>query len=104
MSTEQKAHNEFNELMEWAFIRKERLHMKAHLRHEESSINKLTKGPEKSPSGLKMQRWTPQGIEFTRAQDLLKERKQHQKKKIRTIFIAITLIIIGLLILMKFFL
>ena len=103
MSTEQKAHNEFNELMEWAFIRKERLHMKAHLRHEESSINKLAKGPEKSPSGLKMQRWTPQGIEFTRAQDLLKERKRLRKKMFRTIFIAITLILIGLFILMKFF-
>lgn len=104
MSTEQKAHNEFDELMEWAFIRKERLHMKAHLSHEESSINKLAKGPEKSSSGLKMQRWTPQGIEFTRAQDLLKERKQLKKKKISFIFMAILLIILGLLIFLKFLL
>jgi hypothetical protein len=104
MSTEEKTHNEFDELMEWTFIRKERLHMKAHLRHEESSINKLTKGPEKSPSGLKMQRWTPQNIEFKRAQDLLMERKRLRKKRLRIIFIAITLIIIGLLILLKFLL
>jgi hypothetical protein len=104
MSTEQKAHNEFDELMEWAFIRKERLHMKAHLMHEESSINRMTQGHEKSPSGLKMQRWAPPGIEFTRAQDLLKERNRLRKKMFRTIFIAIILIIIGLLILMKFFL
>lgn len=103
MSTEQQEQQEFNRLLELAFIRKERFYWKDHLKHEEHSIKRITRVVSQDKS-IKRQLSYAQGLEYQRGMLILAERRQKRNNLIKKIIIAIILISIALLFFAKFYL
>jgi hypothetical protein len=103
MSTEQQEQQEFNRLLEFVFLRKERKYHKYNLRHEEIQIKRLLEPKPVIKYQRKRQISFPY-IEFTPAEQILAERKQKRNKLIKKIIIAIILIFIALLFFAKFYL
>jgi hypothetical protein len=104
MSTEQQEEQqEFNRLLELAFIRKERFYWKGHLKHEEYSIKRITRVVDLNKS-IKRQLSYARGLEYRRGMQVLADRRQKRNQIIKKIIIAIILIYIALLFLVKYFL
>lgn len=103
MKNEQEELNEFNRLLELAFLRKERKYHKFNLQHEEIQIKRLLESRPKIKFQRKKQLSFPY-IEFTPAEQILAERKQKRKQIIKKIIVAIILISIALLFFAKFYL
>ena len=116
MSTEQQEEQqEFNRLLELAFLRKERQLYKHVLRKEEKSIQDVLNPKPK----IKFQKTTSGGseikyrkkqlkpapsLEYDYATSVLAQRKEKRKEIIKKIIIAIILISIALLFFAKFYL
>ena len=115
MSTEQQEQQEFNRLLELAFLRKERQLYKHVLRKEEKSIQdvlnpkpkikfkKTTSGGSEIKYRKKQLKPAP-SVEYDYATSVLAQRKQKRNQIIKKIIIAIILISIALLFFSKFYL
>jgi hypothetical protein len=103
MKTEQEEQQEFNRLLELAFLRKERKYHKFNLQREERQIKRLLEPKSDIKFQRKKQLSFPY-IEFTPAEQILAKRKQKRKQIIKKIIIAIILISIALLFFAKFYL
>ena len=103
MKTKQEEQQEFNRLLELAFLRKERKYHKFNLQREERQIKRLLEPKPEIKFQRKKQLSFPY-IEFSPAEEILAERKQKRKQIIKKIIIAIILISFALLFFAKFYL